>query len=71
VIYEFEKIKGLKIEEINIRTLAGKRQRGELLVLIKDKAGLTYKETNRDVDIFGELKFSSLREIYRNMKRSE
>ena len=71
VIWEFEKIKGLKIDEINTHTLAGKRQRGELLVLIKDKAGLTYKEISRDVDIFGDLKFSSLREIYRNMKRSE
>ena len=31
VIWEFEKIKGFKIDEINILTLSGKRQRGELL----------------------------------------
>ncbi len=69
VIWEFEKIKGLKIGEINISILFGKRQPGELLVLLKDKTGLTYKEISRDLDIFGGLKFSSLREIYRNMKR--
>jgi hypothetical protein len=40
-----------------------------LLVLLKDKAGLTYKEISRDFDIFGDLTFSSLREINRNMKR--
>ena len=69
MIWEFEKIKGFKIDEINISTLVGKRQRGEVLVLLKDKAGLTYKEISRDFDIFGDLKFSSLREIYRNKKR--
>jgi hypothetical protein len=29
VIGEFEKIKGLKIDEVNIHTFVGKRQRGE------------------------------------------
>jgi hypothetical protein len=67
VIWEFEKIKGLKMEEIDITTLEGKRQRGELLVLLKDKGGLTYKEI-REIDIFGDLRFNSLRGIYRNMK---
>jgi hypothetical protein len=41
----------------------------KLLVFLKDKAGLTYKEISGDFDIFGDLRFSSLREIYRNMKR--
>ena len=68
VIWEFEKIKGIQIEEIDISTLEGKRQRGELLVLLKDQAGLTYKEIGK-FDIFGYLKFNSLRGIYRNMKR--
>jgi putative transposase len=67
VIWEFEKIKGLKMEEIDITSLEGKRQRGELLVLLKDKGGLTYKEI-REIDIFGDLKYDSLRGIYRNMK---
>jgi hypothetical protein len=49
-------------------TLEGKRQRGELLVLLKDRAGLKYKEIG-EFDIFGDLKLGSLREIYRNMKR--
>jgi REP element-mobilizing transposase RayT len=67
VIREFEKIKGLKMEKIDITTLEGKRQRGELLVLLKDKGGLTYKEI-REIDIFGDLRLNSLRGIYRNMK---
>jgi len=67
VIWEFEKIKGLRMEEIDITSLEGKRQRGELLVLLKDKGGLTYKEI-REIDIFGDLKYDSLRGIYRNMK---
>jgi hypothetical protein len=31
-----------------------------LLVLLKDKAGLTYKEISRDFDIFGVEKISSV-----------
>jgi hypothetical protein len=69
VLWEFENIKGVKVEEIDITTLAGKRQRGELLVLLRERTGLTYKEISRDFDIFGDLKFSSLREVYRNMKK--
>jgi hypothetical protein len=53
VVWEFEKIKGLRMEEIDITSLEGKRQRGELLVLLKDKGGLTYKEI-REIDIYGE-----------------
>jgi hypothetical protein len=68
VIWEFEKIKGVKIDDIAPHTLEGKRQRGELLVLLKDRAGLKYKEIG-EFDIFGDLKLSFLREIYRNMKR--
>jgi len=38
-------------------------------VLLRERTGLTYKEISRDFDIFGDLKFSSLREVYRNMKK--
>ncbi|GAI79839.1 unnamed protein product [marine sediment metagenome] len=44
VIEEFEKKKGIKIIEIKTNKFAGKKLRTELLVLLKDEAGLTYKE---------------------------
>jgi hypothetical protein len=49
-------------------TLEGKKHRGELLVLLKDVAGITYKEIS-EFDIFGDLRFNSLRGIYRSVKR--
>ena len=60
MIWEFENIKGMRLEEIDISTLEGKRQRGELLILLKDKAGLTYNEISA-LDIFAGLKFNSPR----------
>ena len=68
MIWEFEQINGIQVEDIDISTLEGKRQRGELLVFLKDQAGLTYKEIGK-LDIFGFLKFNSLRGIYKNIKR--
>lgn len=41
VIQEFEKMKGINLELIDVSSLEGKRQRGELLVALKDRAGLT------------------------------
>jgi REP element-mobilizing transposase RayT len=68
VIWEFEKKKGVRVDDIDTSTYEGKRNRGELLVLLKDKAGLTYKEISF-LDIFGDLNFNSLRGIYRNVKK--
>ncbi len=67
VLWEFERINDVKVEEIDITTIKGKRQRGALLVLLKEKAGLTYKEIS-GFDIFGDLKLGSLGRIYKNMK---
>lgn len=67
VFSEFEKFKGIKIEKIDVRSLAGKRQRGELLVWLKERAGLTYKEISQ-IDIFCDVHFDTLRDIYRRMK---
>jgi hypothetical protein len=68
VIWEFKKQEGLSIDKIDVTTHPGKRQRGELLVLLKDKAGLTYKEISK-FEIFGDIRLVSLRSIYRNMKK--
>ncbi|MCK5056038.1 MAG: transposase, partial [Candidatus Aminicenantes bacterium] len=70
VLMEFKTMNGLEIEEINTGTLKGKRYRGELLVQLKDRAGLKFREIGA-FDIFSDLSFASLRSIYRNMKRSD
>ncbi|MCP5108193.1 MAG: hypothetical protein GY950_32705 [bacterium] len=58
---------GIKIAEIDPRTLKGKRQRGALLVHLKERAGLKYKEIGK-FDVFGDLSFASLRSLYRSMR---
>jgi REP element-mobilizing transposase RayT len=67
VIQEFEKMEAVPISGIDTGTYKGKRQRGELLVLLKDKAGLKYTEI-AGLENFTDLSFVSLRSIYRNMK---
>jgi hypothetical protein len=49
-------------------THEGKRNRGELLALLKDKAGPTPKEISF-LDIFGNLNSNSLPGVYRNVKK--
>lgn len=68
VLWEFERKRRMKLGELDISTIKGKRLRGELLVLLKDKTGLTYREIGT-LDIFGDLNLNSLRSIYRNSKR--
>jgi hypothetical protein len=68
VIWEFKKMKGMKMEGIDISTEEGTRQRGELLFMRKEKGGLTYKEVS-EFDIFEDLKTDSLCSIYRNAKK--
>ena len=70
VIHEFEIMKGTPIPGIDTGTFKGKHQRGELLVLLKDKAGLKYREI-AEFEIFGDLSFASLRSLYRNMKKKK
>jgi REP element-mobilizing transposase RayT len=67
VLWEFESMQGIKIDQIDTETWEGKRLRGELLILLKDKAGLKYREIS-DIVIFSDLSFSSLRRLYRISK---
>ena len=48
-------------------TLDGKRVRAELLVHLKERAGLKYREI-AEFDIFGDLGLSGLRAIYKNYR---
>ena len=71
ILWEFKNIYGLNIDEIDTGTWTGKRLRGELLVLLKDKAGLKYKEIS-EIIVFSNLSFSSLRDLYgRTRKRAK
>jgi REP element-mobilizing transposase RayT len=68
VIWEFETKHGLKLEEIDTRSYKGKRLRGELLVLLKDLAGLKYTDI-MELPIFRELLVTSLPKLYRDAKK--
>jgi REP element-mobilizing transposase RayT len=67
VIKDFEKQRGIKVKQIKTNTKRGKELRAELLVLLKDKAGLRYKEII-DIPIFRSLKYSSLGQLYKRAK---
>jgi REP element-mobilizing transposase RayT len=69
VIQEFEKKFKIDINSIDTRTRQGKGLRAELLVRLKDLSGLKYREIAK-IDIFADLRISSLRSIYRNVYRS-
>ena len=71
VLWEFKNIHGVNFDEIDTGTWTGKRLRGELLVLLKDRAGLKYKEIS-EISVFSNLSFSSLRDLYgRTRKRAK
>ena len=66
-IKRFEEEKGIKISTIDANTKKGKKLRSELLVILKDKAGLKYTEIMK-YPIFKSLKYSSLGQIYKRTK---
>jgi hypothetical protein len=68
VIQEFQIRNDIDIYAIDTRSRKGQRLRGELLVNLKEGAGLSYKEI-AGIEIFKNLKFSTLRSMYRNMKQ--
>ncbi|UCH92233.1 MAG: transposase [Candidatus Aminicenantes bacterium] len=63
VLWEFRNIHGVDLDDIDTRTWEGKRLRVELLVLLREKAGLKYKDIS-EFDVFCDLSFSSLRSLY-------
>jgi len=62
---EFEDKHSISVDRIDIKTFNGKKLRGELLVLLKDQGGMKYVDIIK-LDIFSDLKFSSLGSIYKN-----
>ena len=67
ILCEFERTKRISIDDVDTRTIEGKRLRGELLVQLKERAGLKYKEIG-ELDIFGDLSIISLRTMYKNYR---
>ena len=68
IFWEFKNFLGIDFEDIDTSTIEGKRQRGYLLVQLKDRAGLKYKEI-ADLDVFSDLSFNSLRSLYHRAKK--
>jgi len=68
VIQEFERDKGIKIEDINLSNWKGKKLRAELLVLLYDLTGLKYREII-EISIFSDLKYQSMSRIYHNFSK--
>ena len=67
VFYEFRRIYKIYPIDINSKTYEGKRLRGNLLVYLKDRAGLKYSEII-NYPIFSDVKLHSLGKLYRYAK---
>ena len=67
ILFEFKRKHKIEAFDIHTKSYEGKRLRGELLVDLRDNAGLTYGEITK-IPIFSDLKISSLGWIYKNAK---
>jgi hypothetical protein len=70
VIREFERDHRVKIDNLATEHYEGKRHRAQLLVRLKDQAGLTYREIS-EFDIFASLQFASLKQLYGNARKAK
>jgi REP element-mobilizing transposase RayT len=68
VLREFEGKHGVKVDDLETDRHAGKKLRAELLVRLRDLAGLTYKQIS-EWELFADLQYGSLRQLYRNARR--
>jgi len=67
-IDNFELRNGILINKIDTSTHDGKKMRGELLVELRDNAGLSYSQIS-NIPLFTNLKFSSLAQICSNTRK--
>lgn len=63
LIRDFEKRRQVRIEKIDPETRVGRRLREELMIMLKDKAGLTYSRI-AEYAPFQSLKYSTLGKLY-------
>lgn len=69
VSQEFERIHGVQLSEFDTGGYAGKRLRVELLVQLKDCAGMRYSEL-AGMWLFSDLSISGLRAIYHRTRKN-
>ncbi len=60
---EFEITNKVKLREINVYTIAGKRLRLKLLIKLREESGLKYSQINK-LNLFKNLKYYSLSVLY-------
>lgn len=68
VTREFEKAMGVNLDRLDTKSTAGKRLRAELLVRLRDLAGMKFREI-AELPVFSDLHYLSLAHIYQNHKR--
>lgn len=68
VTREFEKAMGVDLDRLDTKSTAGKRLRAELLVRLRDLAGMKFREI-AELPVFSDLHYLSLAHIYQNHKR--
>lgn len=68
VMQEFEKAMKVDIDRLDTKSSAGKRLRAELLVRLRDLAGMKFREI-AELPVFSDLHYLSLAHIYKNHKR--
>ncbi len=69
VFFEFEKKHHMKTDKIDTKNHIGKKLRAELLVNLKDRAGLRYSEIIK-IDVFSDVKLNSLGMMYQRAKKN-
>ncbi len=70
VIKQFERAHGVRLAEIDVTTHVGMRLRAKLLVLLRERAGLRYREIIK-IPLFRSLKYSSLGKLYKRNRVGE
>lgn len=68
VIQEFAALKGINPDTIDMKTIAGKRLRGELLVNIRERCGLSYSEI-LELPFFSDIQPGTMGSLYWHAKR--
>ena len=68
VFQEFERMHGVKLSQLDIGCFGGKRLRAELLVYLKERAGLRYREL-AEMDLYADLSINSLGVIYHRARK--
>lgn len=70
VLQEFERMNRVRLSELDTGCYIGKRLRSDLLVNLKERAGLRYREL-AEMDLFSDLSINSLGAIYHRTRKKK